>query len=63
MGTPFDSTKPTIYIINLETNNLYGMPMSYPMPESVFTWLSEEKWSKIDWVAQREDQYTGYFGE
>ena len=63
MGKMFDACKPTNYIINLDANNLYGKAMSYPMPQSGVTWLTEEQWSTISWLAQREDQYTGYFVE
>ena len=63
MGTLFDPTKPKIYIINLDTNNLYGKALSYPIRQSGFIWLTEEQWSTINWLAQREDQYTGYFVE
>ena len=31
------------------------------MPQSGFTWLTEEHWSTLNWLAQRKDQYTGYF--
>ena len=61
MGSLYDCSKPTNYIIYLDANNLYGKAMSYPMPQSGFTWLTEEQWSSINWLAQREDQYTGYF--
>ena len=63
MGTLFDPTKPKIYIINLYANNLYGKAMSFPMPPSGFTLLTEEQWSTIISVAQREGQYIGYFVE
>ena len=63
MGTLFDPTKPTIFIINLDANNLYGKAMSYPMPQSGFTWLTPEQWQSIDWVSQMVDQSTGYFVE
>ena len=56
MGTLFDPTKPKIYIINLDANNLYGKAMSYPMPQSGFTWLTEEQWSPLNWLGQREAQ-------
>ena len=63
MGALFDPSKPTIYIVNLDANNLYGKAMSYPMPQSGFTWLTEEQWQPIDWLAQTEEQSTGYFVE
>ena len=62
-GKLFDPKKPAIYIINLNVNKLNGKAMSNPMPHSGFTWRTEEKWNKLDWVAQREDQYIGYFDE
>ena len=63
MGTHYDPTKPRNYIFNLDGKNLDGKPMSYTMPHSGFICLIEEQWSKIHWLAQREDQYTGYFVE
>ena len=63
MGKLYDPTKPTNYISNLDANNLYGNAMSSPMPQSGFTWLREEQRSTITWLAQRENQYTGYFFE
>ena len=61
MGNLFDPTKRSNFIGNLDANNLYGKAMSYPMPQSGFTWLTDEQWAKIDWLAQRENQATGYF--
>ena len=53
IGTRFDPKKPTNYIINLDANNINGKATSYPMPQSGVTWLSEEQWQKIDWLAER----------
>ena len=39
----FDASKPSKYIINLDANNLYGKAMNYPMPQTGFTWLTEEQ--------------------
>ena len=61
MENLFDPRKPTNFIVNLDANNLYGKAMSSRMPQSGFTWLTDEQWAKIDWVAQRENQATGYF--
>ena len=60
MGKLFDPTKPTNYISNLDVNTVHGKPMSYPMPQSGFTCLIEEQWSRIDWLARREDQFISY---
>ena len=38
MGSLFDPTKPSIYSINLDNNNLDGKEMTFPMPQSGFTW-------------------------
>ena len=56
-------TKQTKYIINLDAKNLSGKALTYPIRQFVFTWRTEEQWAKIDWVEQREDQYSGYFFE
>ena len=61
MGTIIDPTKHSIYISNLDANNLYRKAMSYPMRQSGFTLLTEEQWQKINWLAQSADQSTGYF--
>ena len=37
--------------------------MRYAIPQWGFTWLNEEPWSSIDWLAQRVDQYNGSFIE
>ena len=57
----FEPIKPTIYIVYLDANKLYGKAKSYPQSKSGFTWLSEEQWQPIDWLAQKEEQSTGYF--
>ena len=63
MCSLLDPNKPQIYIINLDGNTRYGKAMCYPLPSSGFTSVTEEEWAKIDWLAQREDKYTGYFAE
>ena len=60
MGNLFDPSKLRNFIGNLDANKLYGKAMSYRMPQSGFTWLTDEQWAKIDWLAQRENQATGY---
>ena len=37
--------------------------MSQPMPYTGFRWLKEEEWANIDWLAQRDQQETGYIIE
>ena len=55
--------KEDTYIIKLDAMNLYGKVMRYPICQSGFKRLTEDQWQEIDWLAQREDQYTGYFVE
>ena len=59
----FDPKLPTSYIIYLDANNLYGWAMSMPMPNGGFTWILEADYKAIDWLAQTEEQATGYFSE
>ena len=58
-----DSARPTSYIIYLDANNLYGWAMSQPMPSCGFDWMTAAEAWEIDWLAQIEDQWVGYFIE
>ena len=40
MGSLYDPTKPTSYIMEVEANNLYGWAMSQEMPDVKFEWVS-----------------------
>ena len=60
-GKLFDSSKPSNYIVQLDASNFYWKALSYPMPQSGFTWLSVEQWPNLDWLAQRAPQSTGSF--
>ena len=63
MGSLHDATQPTSYILYLDANNLYGWSMSESLPTKDFTWLTENEWNGIDWLAQADDQELGYFIE
>ena len=58
MGKLLDPSKPTNYISNMGANKLYCKDI-----QAGFRWLTEKQWTSIDLLAQREDQYTGYFVE
>ena len=36
-----DTEKPSVYIMDLDANNLYGWAMSQPLPTGSFIWLNE----------------------
>ena len=41
MGSLYDPTKPTSFIMEVDANNLYGWAMSQAMPDGDFEWLSD----------------------
>jgi hypothetical protein len=57
----YDPKRPLSYLVYLDANNLYGYAMSQPMPFANFRFLRIEEISEIDWLAQSDDQETGYF--
>ena len=59
MRKMFDASKPSNYISKLDAKIFSGNALSYPIPQSGFTWKTEEHWSTINWLAQREEQYFG----
>ena len=66
LGSKYDPTKPTSYIIYWDANNLYGYAMSVPLPVGNYKWLTEEEIS--DFTTDKiknmyEDQPIGYFIE
>ena len=63
MGKLYNPTLPTKYILYLDANNLYGWAMSQPLPHSGLTWILEDEWKGIDWLALSEDSPVGYILE
>ena len=63
MGSLYDASQPSSYIIYLDANNLYGWAMSESLPTGEFKWLGEEEFSAINWLTQKDDQDIGYFVE
>ena len=39
-GMIYDSSKPSVYMLDLDANNLYGWAMSQPLPIGNFRWIS-----------------------
>ena len=43
LGSLYDPTQPTSYILYVDANNLYGWALSQPMPDNHFDRLSEDE--------------------
>ena len=43
MGSLYDPTKPTSYIMEVDSNKLYGWAMSQKMPDNKFEWVSVDE--------------------
>ena len=43
MGSLYDPTLPTSYIMAVDANNLYGLAMSQEMPAGDFEWVCNDK--------------------
>ena len=43
MGSLYDQTKPTSYIMEVDANNLYGWAMSQEMPDGKFEMVSQDQ--------------------
>jgi len=63
MGTLYDRTLPSKYIIYLDANNLYGWAMTQSLPEKDFHWCSEEEINGIHWASINDNDDFGYIVE
>ena len=59
----YDDNKPTIYIIYLDANNLYGWAMIQYLPYSGFKCLSQKEIEKFDVNSIGENSSAGYILE
>ena len=60
MGKSFNDIEPSIYIIYLYANNLYGWAMSKPLPTHGFKWIkvSEmETWENYSFILEVDLEY------
>ena len=57
--------KESVYLLDLDANNLYGWAMSQPLPTDTFTWVLEEDLVKLqDTILNlEEDSPTGFILE
>ena len=63
LGQSYDASKPSIYIIDLDANNLYGWAMSQSLPWGKFEWVPAEVFDTINWQALTADDAVGYVVE
>ena len=63
LGSLYDPTKPTSYILFVDANNLYGWALSQPMPEKNMEWLTELECQHAELELQEKqtrDQFFAY---
>ena len=65
MGAKFNEKEESVYLLDLDANNLYGWAMSQPLPTDTFTWVLEEDLVKLqDTILNlEEDSPTGFILE
>jgi len=59
----YDTKQPSVYILYLDANNLYGWAMSQSLPTGEFKWLSQEELTNLYVISIPDDAETGYFLE
>ena len=60
MSDRFDASKPSIYIMYLDANNLYGWVMSKPLPTHSFKWMKPnelENWEIHSCILEVDLEY------
>ena len=60
MGQAYDPTKPSIYIVDLDANNLSGWAMSQSLPSGNFQWVPAEEFDTINWQTLTANDNVGY---
>ena len=63
MWKAYDPKKPSVYIIYLDANNLYGWAMSQALADGDIHWIPKEDFAKINWLEVPDDGEKGYFVE
>jgi len=63
MGSLYDPTKPSNYILYLDANNLYGWAMKQGLPDRNFVWCTKEEIAHISWVDVDDNKDFGYIVE
>lgn len=55
----YDSSKPSKYIMYLDTNNLFGWAMSQCLPTGGFKWMSQKKIEKTNLATHTKNSKKG----
>lgn len=68
MGSSYDRTKPTNYLLYLDVNNLYGVPMTQNLPISNYSWYNDLDFNDVEQIKQMilntsDDSEIGYMLE
>ena len=61
MGSLYDPTKPTSYIMYVDANNLYGWALSQAVPEKDYEWLSDDECRDAERALQIKEMRDLYF--
>jgi hypothetical protein len=56
-----EHSKDDVYLGDIDSNNLYGNALRYPLPVKDFKYLVEKEYKAIDWYNVKLDGDTGYF--
>ena len=60
MGAEFDPANESKFISYLDANNLYGWPMSKPLPTSTFDWMTDDElddWKYLSYILEVDSEY------
>ena len=64
MGSDYDSSEPSSYLMYFDVNNLYGAAMSFPLPTGEFQWISGNEIYNEQYISSiPEDDEYGYIFE
>ena len=55
MGSLYDPTQPTSYIMEVDANNLYGWAMSQEMPDGDFEWVRQDECREMELLMNYAD--------
>ena len=61
LGSLYDPTKPTSYILYVDANNLYGWALSQPMPDNQIEWLSDAECRQVEWDLREKQSRDQFF--